>query len=169
MNDEDAAPPALATGRFEGRTAFQQRVRQALQCAAEQGWPALILSDADFHDWPLGERAVVESLHQWARSGRSCTVLAGDYGDMVQRHARFVQWRVRWDHIIVCRKASTADPLDIPSALWSPSWVLQRHDPLRCVGVTGCEAERRVLLRQTLGEWLERKSTAGLSASVLGL
>jgi len=162
-------PSPLAQGRFAGRAAFQQLVRQGLQCAVAEGWSSLILSDANFHDWPLGERAVVESLHQWARSGRSCTVLAADYGDMVQRHARFVQWRVRWDHIIVCRKADTADPLEVPSALWSPAWVIQRHDPLRCIGISGSEAERRVLLRQTLDEWLTRKSTAGLPASVLGL
>jgi len=171
MNDNnDAAQQApLASGRFDGRTVFQELVRQAVQSAARENWPTLVFSDANFHDWPLGERMVVDSLHQWARSGRSFILLAADYGDMVQRHARFVQWRVRWDHIIVCRKADTADPQDVPSALWSPAWFLQRHDPLRCIGITGYEAARRVMLRQTLDEWLGRKSTVGLPASVLGL
>ncbi|MBS0506524.1 MAG: hypothetical protein JSR53_03980 [Proteobacteria bacterium] len=163
------APPALPSGRFEGREAFQQLVRGALACAARQGWRELVVSDASFHDWPLGERAVVESLQQWADSGRRLTMLAADYGELQRRHARFVQWRVRWDHIVVCRRAGAVDPLDLPSAIWSPQWVLQRHDPLRCIGVTGAEPERRTVLREALNEWLERKSAPGFPASTLGL
>ncbi|MBS0469279.1 MAG: hypothetical protein JSS31_06075 [Proteobacteria bacterium] len=170
MPSELEQPPfALPGGRFEGRGAFQQLVRDALACAAQEGWRELILCDADFHDWPLGERAVAESLQQWARSGRRLTLLAADYGELQRRHARFVQWRVRWDHIIQCRRAGAADPQDLPSAIWSPQWVLQRHDPLRCSGVTGTEPERRVLLREAIDEWLDRKSTPGFSASILGL
>ena len=70
---EDAishAQSSLPAGRFEGRVAFQQLVRDALACAAREGWPELILSDASFHDWPLGERAVADSLQDWARAGR---------------------------------------------------------------------------------------------------
>lgn len=163
------AQPALPGGRFEGREAFQQLVRDALASAAQHGWRELVLSDASFHDWPLGERAVAESLQQWARSGRRLTLLAADYGELLRRHARFVQWRVRWDHIVSCRRAGAVDPLDLPSAIWSPQWVLQRHDPLRCIGVTGTEPERRTLLREAINEWLERKSTPGFPASVLGL
>jgi hypothetical protein len=61
-NNESGDPstaPELPQGRFEGRDAFRQNVRDALACAAREGWRELILSDADFHDWPLGERAVV--------------------------------------------------------------------------------------------------------------
>ena len=49
----------LSQGRFSGRTEFQQLVRDALAAAAREGWPELILSDANFADWPLGERAMV--------------------------------------------------------------------------------------------------------------
>lgn len=160
---------ALPSGRFEGRVEFQQLVRDALACAANEGWPELLLCDATFHDWPLGERAVADSLQQWARAGRRFTMIAAGFDEIVRRHARFVQWRVRWDHIIVCRRAAVADPQDLPSAIWSPHWVLQRHDPLRCHGVTGPEPERRVLLRESINEWAERKSSPGFPASVLGL
>ena len=61
-NDNDPVPVTLPEGRFEGRVAFQQLVRDALACAAQEGWNEIILSDASFEDWPLGERAVVESL-----------------------------------------------------------------------------------------------------------
>ncbi len=167
MTDTDTIP--LPSGRFEGREAFQQLVRDALQCAAREDWPELVFSDANFHDWPLGERAVADALQQWSRTGRRFTLLAADFSEIVRRHARFVQWRVRWDHIIVCRRAAAADPLDLPSAIWSPGWVLQRHDPVRCVGVTGREPDRRVLLREALNEWQERKSSPGFPATVLGL
>jgi len=159
----------LPQGRFEGREAFQQLVRDALACAAAEGWPEIILSDADFHDWPLGERAVVESLQAWAKTGRRMTLLACRYDDVVRRHARFVQWRRTWDHILNCRRSSAADVLDLPSAIWSPGWVLQRLDPERCIGVTGVEPERRVLLRETLNEWVRNKSSLGFPSTTLGL
>ena len=167
--NQEQATPALPSGRFEGREAFQKLVRDALACAAQEGWRELIVSDANFHDWPLGERAVVESLQQWASGGRRLTMLAADYAEVQRRHARFVQWRVRWDHIISCRRAGAVDPQDLPSVIWSPPWVLQRHDPLRCIGVTGTEPERRIVLREAINEWLERKSAPGFPASTLGL
>lgn len=160
---------ALHAGRFSGREDFRQLVRAALACAAQEGWPELVLSDADFHDWPLGESSVIESLNAWARSGRRLTLLARSYDEMVRRHARFVRWRGTWDHIITCRRSPSADPADLPSALWSPAWVLHRLDPERCSGMTGQEPERRVLLKESLDEWLLRRSSPGFPASTLGL
>ena len=79
----EPAAPALPHGRFEGREAFRQRVRDALACAAREGWREIVLSDADFHDWPLGERAVIESLNDWARSGRKLVMLAKTYDELM--------------------------------------------------------------------------------------
>jgi hypothetical protein len=164
---EPARP--LPSGRFSGREAFQQMVRDAITTAARDGWSEIFISDANFHDWPLGERNVVDALQDWARSGRRFTMLAGGYDDVVRRHARFVRWRGTWDHIITCRRSPAADPLDIPSALWSPQWVMHRLDPERCVGVTGSEPDRRVLLGETLHEWVRSKSSPGFPATTLGL
>lgn len=164
-----AAPGELPSGRFASRETFIQLVRDALATAARDGWEEIVVSDAHFHDWPLGERAVVESLQAWARTGRRFTMLARSYDEVVRRHARFVRWRGTWDHIITCRRSASADPLDIPSVLWSPQWVMHRLDPERCVGVTGREPERRVLVRETLKEWLHGKSAPGFPASTLGL
>ncbi len=159
---------ALPTGRFAGREAFAQTVRDALACAAREGWRELILSDATFGDWPLHERAVVESLQAWAHSGRQLRMLAVHF-DVVQRQQpRFVRWRQTWDHIIECRQCRGADPQDFPSAIWSPAWVLQRHDPLRSVFVCDNAAARRLALRQVLDEW-RHNSSAGFPASTLGL
>lgn len=159
---------ALAAGRFSGREAFQQLVRDALACAAREGWREIILSDADFEDWPLGERAVAESLAAWSTTGRHITLLARRYDGVVRRHARFVTWRKAWSHIIEARSCASADPLELPSAIWSPHWVMQRLDPERCSGVSGNEPERRVLLRENLQEWL-KKSSPGFPSTTLGL
>lgn len=168
MAEAIAAPP-LPMGRFEGREAFRAWVRAALVHAADDGLRELVCSDADFADWPLGERAVVEVLDRWAGAGRRLTLLAGHYDAVVRLHPRFVQWRVRWDHLVTARKARVVNASDLPSVLWSPRWVLQRLDPARCSGVAGSEPDRLVLQREVLSEWLERKSSPGFAASVLGL
>ncbi|MCK6414068.1 MAG: hypothetical protein L6Q63_00705 [Giesbergeria sp.] len=174
MTIDQQPPPAgafapLPEGRFSGREAFQQLVRDALATAAREGWRELILSDADFHDWPLGERAVIESLQEWAHSGRRLTFLARSYNEVARRHARLVRWRTTWDHILTCRACPAADPLDIPSVIWSPHWVLQRLDLDRCTGVSGSEPARRVMLQEVLAEWVRSKSTPGFPSTTLGL
>ena len=168
MSTPQAGVPALPSGRFEGRVAFQQLVRDALACAAREGWREIILSDASFADWPLGERAVMESLQAWSRTGRQVTLLAKRYDEVVRRHARFVSWRGTWSHIIEARACATADALELPSAIWSPGWVMHRLDPERCNGYSGTEPERRLALRESLSEWLGKSSPA-FAATTLGL
>lgn len=172
MTDPAAAsdpPHDLPTGRFSGREAFQQLVRDALSTAAREGWKEIVVSDANFHDWPLGERAVIDALQAWAGSGRRFSMLASNYDDVIRRHARFVRWRGTWDHIITCRRSPSTDPLSIPSALWSPVWVMHRIDPERCVGVTGAESDRKVVLKELLNEWMRSRSAPGFPSTTLGL
>jgi hypothetical protein len=164
----DVPPNPLPSGRFTGREAFRQLVREALEHAAREGWREIILCDPDFADWPLGERAVAQSLQEWAATGRRCTLLARRYDAVVRGHARFVTWRKTWNHIVDARACAQADPLELPSAIWSPGWVMQRLDPERCTGISGAEPERRVLLRESLQEWL-LKSAPSFPASTLGL
>jgi hypothetical protein len=159
---------ALPSGQFSGREAFAQRVRDALAAAAQEGWREIILSDATFEDWPLHERAVVESLHSWAKAGHHLTLLATTYDEVIRKHARFVAWRKIWGHLLDCRLCSTAAPADFPSAIWSSSWFLQRLDPLHSTGVCGAERERCMQLREQLNERI-RNSSPGFPASTLGL
>ncbi|MBA2675512.1 hypothetical protein [Ramlibacter sp.] len=168
MTDQDQAAGALPSGRFEGRDAFQQLVRDALAAAAREGWRELVLCDADFADWPLGERAVVESLNAWSTAGRRMVLLARRWDEVPRTHPRFVAWRRTWAHVIEAHGCASADPLELPSALWSPAWVMERRDPLRCNGFCGAEPERRVQVRETLQEWL-RKSSVAFPATTLGL
>lgn len=162
------APAPLPSRRFEGREEFRQLVRDALATAAREGWREIILSDASFEDWPLGERAVAESLQQWSQTGRHMVLLAKRYDVVMRQHARFVQWRGRWSHIITANACPAADALDLPSAIWSPAWVLERRDIDRSNGYCGSEPERRVALRERLSEWLQKAAPA-FPATTLGL
>lgn len=170
--DNDHELPALNTvlpaGRFGGPTEFAGLIRQALVAAAAQGWREIILSDPTFEDWPLGERAVAQSLDDWSRSGRKLTMLARNYDELIRRHARFVTWRRTWAHIVDCRANASLSADDIPSALWSPVWVFQRLDLTRCAGVSGSEAARRIALKERLYECLRRSGPA-FPATTLGL
>ena len=162
------AGDALPSRRFEGREDFRQLLRDAFATAAREGWRELILCDASFAEWPLGERAVIDSLQSWSRSGRHVTLLAKRYDDVVRMHPRFVQWRGTWSHIVTAGACTSADALDLPSALWSPAWVLERRDIERSSGYCGSEPERRIALRESLNEWL-RQATPAFPATTLGL
>ena len=143
-------------------------MREALACAAQEGWRELIWSDATFEDWPLQDAPVLESLHAWARSGGHLTLLAHSYDEVIRRQPRFVAWRKLWGHVIDCRVCRGVAPSDFPSALWSPTWYLHRLDPLRSTGACGDDRERRVQVREGLNELL-RNSSPGFPASTLGL
>ena len=160
--------PALPEGRFSGPAEFAKMIRLGFATAAEQGWRELILSDSSFNDWPLGERAVEQSLNDWATAGRQLTVLAKNYDALIRRHARFVTWRIKWAHIIECRVCSSLSVDDLPSALWSPGWVFQRLDYNHCTGLAGSETARRVMLKERLEECL-RKSSPAFPATTLGI
>ena len=164
----DRAASNLPSGRFSGLSDFAQIVRDALACAAREGWREIIISDASFEDWPLGERALVESLQAWSKAGRKFIILAQRYDEVSRRHARFVTWRRTWAHIVECRRCGVADPLELPSAIWSPVWALRRLDLERSTGTCGSEPERRLQIKEALGERL-RSSTPGFPASTLGL
>jgi hypothetical protein len=158
-------PPTLLEGRFEGRAAFAELVRQAFAAAAAQGWREIVLCDASFEDWPLGERVVAQSLQEWSASGRKLTMLAENYSELARRHARFVTWRQTWAHIVDCRRLASGE---LPSVLWSPVWAFERLDLTHFTGVAGSEARRRVALKERLAECLLRSSPA-FPASTLGL
>ena len=81
---------------------------------------------------------------------------------------RFVEWRRLWSHKIDCRVCREADATALPSALWSPGWVLQRLDLLHSNGLCGDDPARRLLLREQIDGWLAR-GTPGFPAYTLGL
>lgn len=159
---------ALPEGRFAGRQAFGDLVRQALQAAVDQGWSRLLLSDPDFADWPLGERPVIEALNAWAGRGRQLQLLARDYTAVRLQHPRFVQWRVNWSHLVEAQQCAGVAGADLPSAIWTPAWAMERVDLPRCIGSSGADPARRVALRERLDRvW--QQGAPGFPATTLGL
>ena len=163
-----ARQPALLEGRFHGPTEFAEVVRQAFATAALQNWRDIIISDATFKSWPLGERSVAQSLQQWAKTGRTLTVLARNYDEIVRRHGRFVTWRRTWAHLVVCRANSAVAEVDFPSAIWSAGWMCQRLDLVHSIGTSGSEPARQVVIKERLNECL-RRSAPAFPATTLGL
>lgn len=168
MADDPDVPLELPAGRFEGREAFAQLVRDAFACAAQQGWRELMISDASFEQWPLHERSVAESLQMWSRTGRRLTMVAARYDGVLRNQARFVTWRKRWDHIIECRICRSVDALDFPSVIWSPVWAMRRLDLMRSTGVSSAAPDRRLKIREELDELLAG-SAPGFPSTTLGL
>ncbi len=167
-NSSLETPGALPQGRFGGPTEFAELVRVAFAAAAAQGWREIIICDSTFESWPLGERAVAQSLQDWSKSGRRLTMLAKNYNEVTRRHARFVSWRRTWAHVVDCRANAALSDDDMPSALWSPVWVFQKLDLTRCAGVCGNEPARKVALKERLDECL-RLSSPSFAATTLGL
>ncbi len=167
-NETPGRTPSLPEGRLQGRQAFTDLVRQALTSASHDGWPHLILSDPDFLDWPLGERAVVSLLDEWARSGRRIQFLATDFSRMRELHPRLVRWRVTWSHIVEAHACRASPGGVVPSAIWSPVWCMERLDVERCVMVASSSADRRAALQERLqGCW--HQGSPSFPASILGL
>ncbi len=166
--DPGAVLPALHQGAFSGHGAFADLIRNALAHADREGWVEMVWSDATFEDWPLYEKAVVEGLNAWSRKGRKLTLLAHRFDAMRCVHPRFVDWRVRWDHLVECRVCKGIEVSEFPCGLWTPTWALRRLDPQRSTGVAGVEPRLRQLLREAL-EALKHQSSPGFPASILGL
>jgi hypothetical protein len=163
----DGSQPLLQ-GAFTGPIAFAQLVRDAVACAAGQGWPEMVWSDPTFEDWPLRERVVVQSLQDWARGGRRLVLIARNYDAVRLFHPRFVNWRVQWDHIVECRVCKSVDASEFPSAILGPHWSMRRLDLVRNTGMAGYEPQCRVQLKEALDE-CRRQSGPGFPATILGL
>ncbi|VWX62684.1 conserved hypothetical protein [Burkholderiales bacterium 8X] len=164
----EANQPDLARGPFDGRHAFHDLLRSALQEAAGQQWREILLCDPDFADWPLGERAVADALQAWSSNGRKLVLLARRFDAFDRQHARFVHWRRLWSHIVECRACDGPGLPDVPSGMWTPSWFVHRIDVERARGTCGIDPAGRKQLRERADECL-RHSRPAFPATTLGL
>ncbi|MDM0113385.1 hypothetical protein QTI66_14600 [Variovorax sp. J22R133] len=167
MPAEDDAS-SLPHGRFEGPQAFRELVLSALEAAAREGWREIVLSDPDYVDWPLGDRATADALQQWSAAGRSMVMLAERFDVFERYHARFVTWRRMWGHIVDCRVCRGSGMPQVPSGIWTPAWFARRMDVENYKGMSGNDGVSRRALREAIDECL-RHSRAGFPTSTLGL
>ncbi len=108
--------PRLITSR----SSFHDALRDGFAAAVRLGCRELWLCDADFSDWPLGERVVIEQLTQWATSQRRLTLIASEFDDLARRHARWVAWRRDWAHVVHCRTNTELERSQFPCVMLAP-------------------------------------------------
>jgi hypothetical protein len=163
MNDVDDRPA------IDGRRAFAQAVRWALECAADERVRALCLTDPDFVDWPLSDAGVLRALSRWAGPKRELLMVAHHYDALALKHPRFVAWRRTWAHLIHCRATPELDAGEVPSLLLgSPRASLQRLERSRSHGRWLTNEEDWRTWREVVDAVLQRSEEA-FPAHTLGL
>ena len=143
------------------RTEFHASLRSAFAEAAAVGCRELWLCDNDFADWPLDERAVVESLSLWAGSHRRLTLIAQTFDEVARRHARWNEWRRQWSHIVHCRSNAELESGEMPSVLLASGLLsVSLVDPVHHRGRFSHDAADGVRCREMIDAVLQRSEEA---------
>jgi len=166
MNDD---APHAAHEILAGREACRQALRDGFAEAARAGCRELWLCDADYADWPLGERAVIDSLSKWAYSHRKLTVLAASFDELTRRHSRWLEWRREWSHVVDCRQLEEGDANDPPRLLLAPGlFAVRIFDVRHWRGGLSIDPVALVDSREAIDALVQRSSDA-LPVTTLGL
>lgn len=164
MSDTPAAD-TLITSRSE----FDAALRRAFSEAAMAGARELWWCDENFAEWPIGERAVVEQLTQWASSNRRLTVVARGFDEVARRHPRWVEWRRNWSHIVSCRANVEIATGEFPTLLLAAGTVsLRLSDTVQHRGRLDHGAAEALRCREIIDAVLQRSAEA-FSATTTGL
>lgn len=151
------------------RVDFIDAVRNAFLLAEEGGAREIMLVDPTFADWPLGERAVIDSLSRWVDSRRVLVVLAHDFSELARRQLRFVEWRRQWSHVVQCRNDPELEAEQVPTLLLVPGLTCLRI--LDRVRYRGTVSNRPVDLTECRGviDALLQRSVEAFPVTTLGL
>jgi hypothetical protein len=164
MSDTEPRPGLIST-----RGEFHAALRLAFTEAAAAGSRELWLCDNDFADWPLGERAVIEQLGHWAASSRRMTLVAHNFDEVARRHARWVEWRRQWSHIVSCRTNRELEAGEMPTVLIASGTLSVRlADPLRHRGRLSRDKADEIRCREAIDAVLQRSEEA-FPATTTGL
>jgi hypothetical protein len=151
------------------RKEFHEAIRAALAQAADAEASEICLVDPDFQDWPLHERAVVETLARWASSRRKLLLFGHSFEALPRTAPRFTEWRRQWSHIVQCRHDPDLEAQQVPSLLLVPGEVTVRLlDPVRHRGVISGRAADQAEAREALDALLQR-SVEAFPPTTLGL
>lgn len=157
------------TGTIDSRNAFHDALRAAFAEAADVGCREILLCDDDFADWPLGERRVVEDLTRWAASHRSLLVVARHFDEVARRHARWVEWRRSWSHVVQCRANNELEAGQMPILLLAPGATSVRLvDRVHYRGTLSRDKADTIVWREALDAVLQR-SEESFPPTLLGL
>lgn len=154
---------------IDSRSGFQAAIREAFASLAAAACPEVVICDADFADWPLGEISVVDGLTQWARPHRKLTVYAQNFDEVLRRHPRWLTWRRQFAHAVECRVVELLEHSRMPVLFTaSGGLTLRMFDAARYRGNFSSNRGESVLAREMI-DVISQRSADGLSATTLGL
>jgi len=151
------------------RGEFIDAIRAAFTLAADVGAREIFLVDPNFADWPLNERAVVDSLSRWVGPNRVLTVLAHTFDEFTRRQLRFVEWRRQWAHAVRCRNDPELEAEQVPTLLLVPGATCVRIlDRVRYRGTASNRPVDLTECRESVDALLQR-SVEAFPVTTLGL
>lgn len=161
----DLPASRIITSRVE----FHDALREAFAFVADKGCREVFIADPTFSDWPLGERAVLDNLTRWAFAHRKLTVLAESFDEFPKRHARWVEWRRQWSHVVDCRCVDEADAGHLKGLLLAPGLITLRVlDPEHYRASLSFDPADTTRVRDALDALLQRSEEA-FPVTTLGL
>ena len=114
-------------------------------------------------------RGVVEQLTRWAAAHRSLTVIARHFDEVARRHARWVEWRRQWSHVVQCRANNELEAGKMPIMLLAPGATSVRLvDAVHYRGSVSRTSADAVVWREAVDAVLQRSEEA-FPATMLGL
>ena len=151
------------------RGEFHEAIRAGLAQAADADANEICLVDPDFQDWPLNERAVVETLARWAAARRKLLLFAHSFDALPRSAPRFADWRRQWSHIVQCRTDPDLEVQQVPTLMLVPGEIaVQLLDPVRHRGTVSGRASDQVQCREAIDALLQR-SVEAFPPTTLGL
>ncbi len=168
LNSASEPFPLSESHAYVGRHAFQDGLRAAVEAATVQSLQEWWWVDADFHDWPLNERTIVDRLHAWARTGRRLVVIGERFDHLLLNAPRFREWRVQWDHRVDVRQCGKGVLAPDKQGIWSPKWCMVHADAVRLRGRFSRTPEACSALKLAFDACYQQSRPA-FPATVLGL
>ena len=160
---------ADAIDSIGSRADFAAAVRGAFAAAEQGGAREILIVDPDFADWPLNEKAVIDSLSRWVDSHRTLVVLAHSFDELARRQLRFVERRRQWAHVVRCRNDPELEAEQIPTLMLVPEHTCVRLlDRVRCRGTVSNRPVDLTDCRQSIDALLQR-SVEAFPVTTLGL
>ncbi|MGZ8259114.1 MAG: hypothetical protein ACXWUL_01020 [Caldimonas sp.] len=151
------------------RAGFLDAIRSSFALAAHDGAREIVIVDPSFADWPLNDRAVIESLDGWVGGQRILTVFAYSFDEFPRRHSRFVDWRRRWTHAVHCRNDPDLEAEQVPTLLLAPEVTCVRLlDRVRHRGTVSNRPVDMTECREAIDALLQR-SVEAFPVTTLGL
>lgn len=160
--------PSDGRALIDGRSAFNDAVRDACAQALRARERELCFCDVDFMTWPLDDADVLAALAAWARlPQRRLLMVASSFDALPRRFARFTDFRRTWAHVVEAH-VTDVEPSQVPTLLLAGRASVMLSDRLRWRG-------HRLELDDEVAAWREvldvllQRSEPGFGANTLGL